>query len=59
MKKDDSKPYEFPQECPQRDQKFDKGVIVDVVENEIKPNKQSSENNSYSVWEYKGNKNNG
>lgn len=58
MNKDNSKPYEFPQECPQRDQKLDKGVIVDVVENEIKPNKQSVDN-SYSVWEYKGNKKNG
>ena len=36
MSNDLKKPYEFPQECPQRDKKYDKGVIVDVVENEIK-----------------------
>lgn len=36
MSNDAKKPYEFPQECPQRDKKYDKGVIVDVVENEIK-----------------------
>ena len=35
----DKKPFEFPQECPPRDQKFDKGAIVDVVENEIEPRK--------------------
>lgn len=39
MNKDSKKPYEFPQECPERDQKFNKAVIVDVVENEINPNK--------------------
>lgn len=39
MKEDNSKPYVFPEECPARDRKIDKAVIVDVVENEIYPQK--------------------
>lgn len=47
----EKKPFEFPQECPPRDQKFDKGVIVDVVENEIEPRKaeQSTHEQNKSV----------
>ncbi len=50
----DSKPYEFPQECPARDQKLDKGVIVDVVENEIKVRKEEQSTPEHSMWEYRG-----
>lgn len=50
----DNKPYEFPQECPQRDKKLDKGVIVDVVENEIEPRKAEQSTHEHSMWEYRG-----
>ncbi|MBQ4128972.1 MAG: hypothetical protein IJD68_04285 [Ruminococcus sp.] len=46
------KPFVFPEEMPAKDQKIDKGVIIDVVENEVKVNK--NEENSHSVWEYRG-----
>lgn len=52
----DKKPYEFPQEMPERDQKLDKGVIVDVVENEIKVQKEGQSTPERSMWEYKGKK---
>lgn len=48
----DNKPYEFPAEMPEREQKLDKGVIIDVVENEIKV--KNSEKDTYSMWQYKG-----
>ncbi len=51
----DEKPYEFPQEMPEKDQKFDKGIIIDVVENEIKVDKNNE--NTHSIWEYRGHKN--
>lgn len=56
MDKDNVKPYEFPQECPARDQKLDKGVIVDVVENEIKVRKAEQSTPEHSMWEYRGKK---
>lgn len=52
MNNDNNKPYEFPTEMPQKDQKLDKGVIIDVVENEIKVDKSNEQ--SHSVWEYRG-----
>ena len=54
MSKNENKPYEFPQECPQRDVKIDKGVIVDVVEHEVKPRKEDPATPSHSMWEYRG-----
>ena len=48
------KPYEFPQECPPKDVKIDKGVIVDVVEHEVTPRKNEQNETSYSIWQYKG-----
>ena len=48
------KPYEFPQECPPRDVKIDKGVIVDVVEHEVAPRKTEENASSHSIWEYRG-----
>ncbi len=48
------KPYEFPQECPARDVKLDKGVIIDVVENEITPHKEEQSTPSQNMWEYRG-----
>ena len=50
----DNKPYEFPQECPSRDQKFDKGVIIDVVENEITPRKAEQSTLEQNTLGYKG-----
>lgn len=50
----ENKPYEFPQECPSRDQKLDKGVIIDVVEHEITPRKAEQSTPSHSMWEYRG-----
>ena len=52
--KEDKKPYEFPQELPFKDKKIDKGVIIDVVENEIKPRTQEQSTHGYSMWEYRG-----
>lgn len=56
MEKDNNKPFEFPQECPEKDRKLDKGVIVDVVENEIKVKNGEIADSQYSMWEYKGKK---
>ena len=50
------KPYQFPQECPERDVKLDKGVIIDVVEHEITPRKEEQSTHEHSMWEYKGKK---
>lgn len=50
----DVKPYENPLECPPRDVKIDKGVIVDVVEHEIAPRKADQTTPSHSMWEYRG-----
>lgn len=52
----ENKPYEFPQEMPPKDQKLDKGVIVDVVENEIKVRKEDQSTPEHSMWEYRGKK---
>ena len=35
---ENERPYKFPEECPQREKKADNGIIIDVVENEIKTN---------------------
>lgn len=50
------KPYEFPQEMPAKDQKLDKGVIIDVVENEIEVRKAEQSTREHSMWEYRGKK---
>ncbi len=50
------KPFVFPEEMPAKDQKIDKGVIVDVVENEIKVQKQDQTTHEHSMWEYRGKK---
>ena len=52
----DNKPYEFPHEFPEKDQKYDKGVIVDVVENEIKVRNTEQSTHEHSMWEYRGKK---
>ena len=52
----ENKPFEFPQEMPQKDQKLDKGVIIDVVEHEITPRKEEQSTHEHSMWEYKGDK---
>ena len=54
MDKNSNKPYVFPEECPSREQKIDKGVIIDVVENEIKVQKEEQSTPEHSMWEYRG-----
>lgn len=52
----ENKPYQFPQEMPERERKYDKGVIIDVVENEINPHNTEQSTHEHSMWEYRGNK---